>query len=195
MRSRPRANISSTFKWKNEITKLKHLPGHLVLLLTRGGMHVLFHPRQRLVHLQHYRLVLRSRGTPEELDRHHIPEYLNYMILVHWEGGLQVVSLQMCFISLLQFLVLHMLWPKRPSSYPRAIIMFYPYRTTFPLLAIPSVPPGSPVGTTDGNKLVQLKPSLGTWFFSFPAVSLLGSFLAPSLYRPFSSNTQYSDGS
>ena len=31
--------------------------------------------------------------------------------------------------------------------------------------------------------------------FSFPSVSLLGSFLAPSPYRPFSSNTRYSDGS
>ena len=33
-------------------------------------------------------------------------------------------------------------------SYPQPIIMLYPFRTAFPLIAVPSVPPGSPVGTS-----------------------------------------------
>ena len=40
------------------------------------------------------------------------------------------------------------IWPKGPSSYPRSIIMLYPFRNTFPLSAVPSVPFGSPVGTS-----------------------------------------------
>ena len=55
-----------------------------------------------------------------------------------------------------------MFFPKGLSSYPYLTIMLYPVRTTFPLFAIPSVPLGSPFGTSvaDGNKLAQLKPSL-----------------------------------
>ena len=57
-----------------------------------------------------------------------------------------------------------MFWPKGPSNYPQSIIIFYPFRTTFHLFAVPYVPPGSPVGgqcVVDGNKLAQLIPSLG----------------------------------
>ena len=66
-------------------------------------MHVLFPPLQRLVQLQQYRLVVRSRGTLEELEYCRIPEYLNYLILVYRERGLRVVPLRLppriCFRS------------------------------------------------------------------------------------------------
>ena len=39
-----------------------------------------------------------------------------------------------------------MFWPKGPPNYPQPIIMLYPFRTIFPLFAVPSVPPGSPLG-------------------------------------------------
>ena len=59
-----------------------------------------------------------------------------------------------------------MFWPNGPSSYPRPIIMLYPFRTTFPLFAVPSVPPGIPIGTSVLRMTIswfQLIPSLGLW--------------------------------
>ena len=41
-----------------------------------------------------------------------------------------------------------MFWPKGPSNYPQPIMMFYPFRTTFPVFTVPSMPPGSPIGTS-----------------------------------------------
>ena len=71
--------------------KLEHLPGYLVLLLIKGGMHVVLPPRSRLVQLRQYRLVVRSRGAPEEMERCRILVSLSSMTLVHRRGGLRVV--------------------------------------------------------------------------------------------------------
>ena len=82
-----------------------------------------------------------------------------------------------------------MFWAKRPSSYLRPIIMLHPFRTTFLLLAVPSVPSGSPVGTSVLRMAYvgSVETFLCPMVFMFPAVLPIGSFIAPSPYRPYSS--------
>ena len=86
------------------------------------------------------------------------------------------------------------------STYPRSIIMLYPFRTTFPLFAIPFVPPGSPVVTSVLWMAVSWEVgSVETfpWFmvFFFPVVSPVGSFLVPSVDQSYSTYTRSFDGS
>ena len=69
--------------------KPKTYSGYLVLPLIKGEMRVVFPPRPRLVQLQ-YRLVLRSRVAPEELDCCRILVSVNNVILVHRRGTLWV---------------------------------------------------------------------------------------------------------